>query len=283
MVKAIWDEIGGTCVWEYVAVERAWGQSRRNIDAVIFPDEGKRSLRGHDDDVPPIRGRWVVAVQAKNTRLNLLLAGQAHYSRALLMRNGARYVRSIATCRVTDDLLEPLLAGKGVEVREVSVGRVGSASLSLAVDRLRAYHALIGGQLHIRPVLGRSRCAVHAVVLDGAVRETWKEQVDVADKEVTVISAPSDRFGMYSGGMARFGADIALALGARKARPVVLASGDDKVLRPILEYDGVEVVVRPEKYWDNLGPVLVGEIEQETGAFIPHPDLPPDHPGIPGR
>ena len=52
----------------------------------------------------------VVIVQTKRGRLGMSLMGQVLFSRDLILRTSKpRSLRSVALCRATDDLLQPLL------------------------------------------------------------------------------------------------------------------------------------------------------------------------------
>jgi hypothetical protein len=211
---------------------------------VIIPDAEHKSVSGGS---PNVEDKSIVAVQAKNTRLNLLLAGQAYYSRALLLNCGARSVRSVAACRVSQPGLEGCLAARAIEVRELPRGRpIASASFPFDENRIRQYHEILGGALHLQPMLGGACAQPHAVIIPTKSGETRMAALEVEDLDVIVIAAPVTGLGMFAGGTARFGADVALARGAQTARPVVLAPCDDAAIRPILEDDGVSVIVQDQ-------------------------------------
>ena len=59
----------------------------------------------------------MIAVQSKNRRLGMTVAGQALFSKELLKRFEPRSIRSVAVCTSDDAVLRPLLERhKGCEV-----------------------------------------------------------------------------------------------------------------------------------------------------------------------
>ena len=104
----------GTLVLEFLAVRRSPTNGYRIIDGVILPDGESKKAHWRDVD---IRGKDVICVQTKASRVGMYLLGQALFSRALLLREcGARSVRTVALCTKGDSVLEPIAAEYGVEV-----------------------------------------------------------------------------------------------------------------------------------------------------------------------
>lgn len=155
-------------------------------------------------------------------------------------------VRSAAVCRKTSPLLAETLGARGVEVREVDpIGAVGTATLPLNEPSIRAWHRRHGGQLNLLPSFGPGleHLRPHAVCVEGEAGETFRATIDVSNKAVTVLATPKKSPGMYTAGIARFGADLAVRLGARSAQPVIVSTRDDGVMRRVYEADGVPVVL----------------------------------------
>lgn len=124
MTLWFWHQVGGLLIEEFVAVRRTASQGQRLIDAVIVLGEKKRRLkRGAEFD---LAGRDVIAVQSKNRRLGMTVAGQTLFSKELLKRFKPRSIRSVAVCTADDAVLRPLLERhKGCEVRVYPARQVG--------------------------------------------------------------------------------------------------------------------------------------------------------------
>lgn len=118
MTRWYWREVlkKGTLIEEYVAVERAEDNSNapRFMDGLVVMD-GPFEIS--DEVRKDVTGKDVVVIQSKNKRLGMYLMGQALFSRELLLKKGAKSVRSVAVCRKDDKVLRPLLlAHPGIEV-----------------------------------------------------------------------------------------------------------------------------------------------------------------------
>ncbi len=119
MTRWYWREIlkQGTLIEEYVAAERAEDDSNapRLMDGLVIMD-GPFEI-SHDVRMD-ITGKDVVVIQSKNKRLGMYLMGQAIFSRELILKKGAKSVRSVAVYRKDDKVMrELLLAYPGIEVR----------------------------------------------------------------------------------------------------------------------------------------------------------------------
>ena len=119
MMRWYWREIlkQGTLIEEYVAAERAEDDSNapRFMDDLVIMD-GPFEI-SHDVRMD-ITGKDVVVIQSKNKRLGMYLMGQAIFSRELILKKGAKSVRSVAVYRKDDKVMrELLLAYPGIEVR----------------------------------------------------------------------------------------------------------------------------------------------------------------------
>ena len=118
MTRWYWREIlkQGTLIEEYVAVVRAEDGSNgsRFLDGLVVLG-GPFTVS--DDVRMDITDMDVVVIQSKNKRLGMYLMGQALFSRELLLKKGARSVRSVAVCRKDDKVMrELLLAHPDIEV-----------------------------------------------------------------------------------------------------------------------------------------------------------------------
>ena len=119
MTRWYWREIlkQGTLIEEYVAVERAEDDSNapRFMDGLVVLD-GPFEIS--DDVGMDITGKDVVVIQSKNKRLGMYLMGQAIFSRELILKKGAKSVRSVAVYRKEDKVMRQLLlAYPGIEVK----------------------------------------------------------------------------------------------------------------------------------------------------------------------
>ena len=102
-----WEQVGGTLIEEFLVVKAANGRGKRALDGLIIVGGPKERLSpGSKVD---IAGKDVLIVQAKNARLGMYLMGQTLFSAKLAKRLKPRSIKSIALCRETDEVLQPLL------------------------------------------------------------------------------------------------------------------------------------------------------------------------------
>ena len=118
MTEWYWREVlkQGTLIKEYVAVERGEDDSNapRFMDGLVVMDG---PFKISDEIRMEITGKDVVVIQSKNKRLGMYLMGQVVFSRELLLKKGAKSVRSVAVCRKDDKVMRELLvAHPGIEV-----------------------------------------------------------------------------------------------------------------------------------------------------------------------
>ena len=110
MTEWYWREVlkQGTLIKEYVAVERGEDDSNapRFMDGLVVMDG---PFKISDEIRMEITGKDVVVIQSKNKRLGMYLMGQVVFSRELLLKKGAKSVRSIAVCRKDDKVMRELL------------------------------------------------------------------------------------------------------------------------------------------------------------------------------
>lgn len=110
MTEWFWREVlkQGTLIKEYVAVVRGEDDSNapRFMDGLVVMDG---PFKISDEIRMEITGKDVVVIQSKNKRLGMYLMGQVVFSRELLLKKGAKSVRSIAVCRKDDKVMRELL------------------------------------------------------------------------------------------------------------------------------------------------------------------------------
>ena len=111
MTRWYWEQRGGTLVEEFRAVRRSATRGQRLIDGVIILDGPNRLVPPGSSDFNPdqIRGKDIVVVQTKNSRLGMYLMGQTVFSAELMRPFGPRSIESVALCKADDDVLRPLL------------------------------------------------------------------------------------------------------------------------------------------------------------------------------
>ena len=105
MTRWYWQEVGGTLIEEFVAVEGTATCGRRVLDGVIIQDGAYRIA--HQSEVS-LKGKDIIVVQTKASRLGMYLMGQAFFSAQLLQRFQPRSVVSVALCSQDDAVLRPL-------------------------------------------------------------------------------------------------------------------------------------------------------------------------------
>ena len=113
LTRRYWREVGGTLIEEFPAVRRKAGRGQRLIDGVIITNGPFERKRASEVDVS---GKDIIVVQTKANRLGMYLMGQAVFSPKLMERFNPSYIRSVAICTRSDDVLEPLLKEAGVEI-----------------------------------------------------------------------------------------------------------------------------------------------------------------------
>jgi hypothetical protein len=114
MTRWYWKQIGGTLVEEFCAVPGSCSCGRRQLDGVIIK-RGKFRIAKQSEVA--VRGRDIVVVQTKASRLGMYLLGQAFFSAHLMRRFKPRSIESIALVTEDDAVLRPLFERyKGMRV-----------------------------------------------------------------------------------------------------------------------------------------------------------------------
>lgn len=109
MIRAFWNQIGGTLIEEFCAVRRSQHCGQRLLDGVILPNGEKRIVRSGEFSVNEIEGEDIIVVQAKASRLGMYLMGQTLFSAELLKPFKPKSILSVALVLQDDLILRPLL------------------------------------------------------------------------------------------------------------------------------------------------------------------------------
>jgi len=111
-----WKQVGGKLIEEFLVVPGCQNQGRRLLDGIIIL--GERTRRFPVGTQANLRGKDVIVVQTKNSRLGMSLMGQTLFSLDLVRKFcSPRRVRSVAICAKTDHVLQPILEShKGCKV-----------------------------------------------------------------------------------------------------------------------------------------------------------------------
>ena len=96
----------GTMVKEFPVCSQTKEHGRRLMDAVIILGTDLRCAKAMEVD---LKGKNVIVVQAKAKRLGMSLMGQAVFSIELLKKFAPASIQSVALCRKSDSILEPML------------------------------------------------------------------------------------------------------------------------------------------------------------------------------
>ena len=105
--------MGGALIEEFPAVLRTQESAQRLLDGVIVLGENRAIVKHSDMD---IRGKDIIVIQTKASRLGMNLMGQAINSAKLMERFEPRSIRSVAICNAGDKVLEALLPEYGIEL-----------------------------------------------------------------------------------------------------------------------------------------------------------------------
>ena len=113
LTRRFWQETGGTLVEEFLAVPLGTNHGKRLIDGVIILGGDFKCCKTKDVDV---KGKHIVVIQTKASRLGMYVLGQAILSARLMERFQPASVRSVVICTKGDAVLEPLAKEFGIEV-----------------------------------------------------------------------------------------------------------------------------------------------------------------------
>ena len=113
LTRRYWQSVGGALIEEFPAVLRTQESAQRLLDGVIILGENKAIVKHSDVD---IKGKDIIVIQTKASRLGMNLMGQAIISAKLMERFEPRSIRSVAICTLGDKVLEALLPEYGIEL-----------------------------------------------------------------------------------------------------------------------------------------------------------------------
>jgi hypothetical protein len=100
-----WQQVGGTLIEEFVAVEGTSLCGRRVLDGLMILDG---EFRMAPQSAVSLAGQDVIVIQTKASRLGMYLMGQACLSAQLIQRFNPRSVAFVALCNQDDTVLRPL-------------------------------------------------------------------------------------------------------------------------------------------------------------------------------
>ncbi|GAP94707.1 hypothetical protein [Leptolyngbya sp. NIES-2104] len=106
MTRWYWQQVGGTLIEEFVAVQPSPTCGRRALDGVIVQGEEFRIARQSE---VLIEGKDIIVIQTKASRLGMYLMGQTLFSAGLMKQFNPCSIKSIALCTQNDETLCPLL------------------------------------------------------------------------------------------------------------------------------------------------------------------------------
>ena len=114
LTRRYWKSVGGTLIEEFEAIPLGSDHGKRLIDAIIVQEGPTRIAKKSEVD---LKGKDIIVIQTKATRLGMYLMGQAIISKELMKRFKPRSIKSVAICTKEDSVLEPLLRKfKNIEV-----------------------------------------------------------------------------------------------------------------------------------------------------------------------
>ena len=108
MILAYWNRVGGTLVEEFQMVKANAQCGPRRADAIILLG-GERTRLPVGQRSVSVKGKDIVVIQAKATRLGMYLMGQAVFSADLMKRFEPKSIKAVILCTKDDALLRPLL------------------------------------------------------------------------------------------------------------------------------------------------------------------------------
>ena len=113
LTRRYWQSVGGALIEEFPAVLRTELSAQRLLDGVIVLGENTAIVKHSDVD---IKGKDIIVIQTKASRLGMNLMGQAIISAKLMEKFEPSSIRSVAICTAGDKVLEALLPEYGIEL-----------------------------------------------------------------------------------------------------------------------------------------------------------------------
>lgn len=251
MIQRWWgaSDIAGALAEEYTVVRRQPRIQVRRLDAIVILDGGSPSRVIDRAEVPSLRGRDVVVVQCKASKLSEGLCGQAIGSILLAERHEPASIRSVLICAQDDPELRPIVEAYGVEVVIVDVPKRPAAKVNPDAFRLARWAQDLGVALtyDVR-MSGRSPARAHAIApLDGIAPPAHWPDFGGRELEILVAKQSGARdgssFGMSPVGYAMLHRELAVAAGARSARARILTTSIDPVMAEFADRFDVAVEI----------------------------------------
>lgn len=253
MIQTWWAHAGipGALAEEFTIVRRQAPVQVRRLDGIAVLDDGEPGRTIDRTQVPSLRGRHLVVVQAKASKLSEGLCGQAIGSIFLAERHQPASVQSVLICAGDDPVLRPLVESHGVEVVVVDVPKRAAAKVNPHRGRLERW-----ADEHDLPIAfdvrlhSRTSAAAHAVVpLDGGPPPTRWQDLGGRSVEILVAKLSGARegssFGMSPVGYAMLHRELAVAAGAEEAKARILTTTVDPVMAELAAQHDVAVEISP--------------------------------------
>ena len=114
LTRKYWNEIGGTLIEEFPAVLKGDNHSQRLIDGIILLGEQTKIESWKNIE---IKGKDIVVIQTKASRLGMNVMGQAFFSIELMKKYLPKSIKSVIVCNKDDEVLRPIAEMQGLEVK----------------------------------------------------------------------------------------------------------------------------------------------------------------------
>ena len=113
LTRRFWDEVGGTLIEEFPAVQKSKHNSQRLMDGVIILGGEKKIVSWRDIS---LADKDIIVIQTKANRLGMYLMGQAFFSRELMKKFEPKSIRAVIICAKDDSVMRALAESHGLEV-----------------------------------------------------------------------------------------------------------------------------------------------------------------------
>ena len=117
LTRKYWNEIGGTLIEEFPAVLKGDNHSQRLMDGIILLGQQKTIESWKNIE---IKGKDIVVIQTKASRLGMNVMGQAFFSIELMKKYHPKSIKSVIVCNKDDEVLRPIAEMHGLEVKVYS-------------------------------------------------------------------------------------------------------------------------------------------------------------------
>jgi hypothetical protein len=113
LTRRFWDEVGGTLIEEFPAVQKGKLNSQRLMDGVIILGGEKKIVSWRDVS---LADKDIIVIQTKANRLGMYLMGQAFFSRELMKKFEPKSIRAVIICAKDDSVMRALADSHGLEI-----------------------------------------------------------------------------------------------------------------------------------------------------------------------